>query len=161
MDKKNIELFEELLFRIVNRFNALEKHPMKFGTKHQLYHSERHMLDKIGDNPGMNVTEFATKVGVTKGAISQVISKLEKKGFVRRFNKDGSNKEIQISMTDIGRTVYNKRKKLNKEVHSHMIAELNKYSEGKVKSFVKILTWLDKFLEESNYRMAEMSKKGK
>ncbi len=159
-NKINIEQFEELLFRVVNRFNALEKHPISFGTKHKLYHSERHMLDKIGENPRMNVTEFAAKVGVTKGAISQVISKLEKKGFVKKYRYTGNKKETLISLTNAGKTVFKKRKKLNQEVHNHLITELNKYSRNNVESFVNLLTWLDKFLEMSNYKMAKISKKG-
>jgi len=74
----------ELFIRMVNKYNSIEKVPARHGTRHNLYHSERHMLDKIGDNPGMNVTEFANTVGVTKGAISQVVTKLEKKGVVTR-----------------------------------------------------------------------------
>ena len=159
-DKINIEQFEELLFRVVNRSNALEKHPMSFGTKHKLYHSERHLLDKIGENPRMNVTEFAAKMGVTKGAISQVISKLEKKDLVTRYKHAGNNKETLISLTDTGKTVFKKRKKLNREVRNHMIAELNKYSRNNVESFMNILKWLDVYLEKSNYRMAEISKQG-
>ena len=152
--------FEELLFRVVNRFNALEKHPLNFGTKHKLYHSERHMLDRIGENPGMNVTEFAVRAGVTKGAISQVISKLEKKGFVQRYRNTGNNKEILISLTDTGKSVFKKRKKSNQEVHNQLTAELSKYSRNNIESFISLLTWLDTFLETSNYRMAETSKKG-
>lgn len=147
------------MLRVVNRFKALEKHPMDFGTKHKLYHSERHMLDKIGENPGMNVTEFATRAGVTKGAVSQVLSKLEKKGFVQRYRNRGNNKEILISLTDSGKTIFEKRKKLNQEVHNQLAKELSKYSRNNVESFISLLTWLDTFLETSNYKMAEISKK--
>ena len=77
MNKKRAskDLFESLV-RLVYKYNALGKHPMTFGTQHKFYHSERHMLDIVGDDPGLNLTEFAKAAGVTKGAISQVVSKL-------------------------------------------------------------------------------------
>lgn len=33
--------------------------PAKSGSKHDLYHSERNLMDLIGGNPEINVTEFA------------------------------------------------------------------------------------------------------
>ena len=55
----------ELFIQAVHKYNALEKIPPKVGSKHELYHSERHFLDKIGDYPRMNVTEFAETAGIT------------------------------------------------------------------------------------------------
>ena len=84
MNKKRAskELIERFL-KLVNKYNALGKHPLTYGTPYKFYHSERHMLDIVGDDPGLNITEFAKAAGVTKGAISQVVSKLEKKGALK------------------------------------------------------------------------------
>ena len=89
MDKKRAsENLLESFVRLVNKYNALGKHPMTYGTLHQFYHSERHMLDIVGNDPGLNITEFAKAAGVTKGAISQVVSKLEKKADEHRHNHE-------------------------------------------------------------------------
>ena len=55
----------ESFLRLVNKYNAMEKFPLSFGTDHKFYHSERHMLDTIGGNRSMNITEFARVNGVT------------------------------------------------------------------------------------------------
>jgi DNA-binding MarR family transcriptional regulator len=89
--KKATREITDLLIQMVNKYNALEKAPVKLKKGHTLYHSERHMIDNIGANPEMNITEFAESLGVTKGAISQVVSKLEKKGMVKRRRRKGSN----------------------------------------------------------------------
>ena len=60
MNKKRAsENLLESFVRLVNKYNALSKHPMTYGTLHKFYHSERHMLDIVGDDPGLNLTEFA------------------------------------------------------------------------------------------------------
>jgi DNA-binding MarR family transcriptional regulator len=100
---------------MVNKYNALEKIPARHGTRHNLYHSERHMLDKIGENTGMNVTEFATAAGVTKGAISQLVSKLEKKGIVRRYKKSTNDKEVFLELTKTGQEVHRQHKEINEQ----------------------------------------------
>ena len=97
--KNNSTEIIELFIRMVNKYNSLEKIPSRHGTGHQLYHSERHLLDKIAENTGMNVTEFAAAAGVTKGAISQLVTKLVKKGIVTRYKKSINDKEVFLELT--------------------------------------------------------------
>ncbi len=161
MDRKNAtKEIMELFLRIVNKYNSLEKIPMKYGKKHNLYHSERHMLDKIGDNPEMNVTEFAHTVGVTKGAISQVVKKLEDKGVVRRYKNSSSDKEVFIELTRAGRDIYQKHKEINEETIRPLYEELKKYPAEKVEFLVTIFKWFEGFLDMSKKKMKEHRKDG-
>ena len=71
MDKEEASReIADLLIKVVNRYNALERHAVSSGPggRVKLYHSERHMIDVIGSRPAMNVTEFAVATRVTKGA---------------------------------------------------------------------------------------------
>ena len=78
----NIQSKEVLhdFIKLANKYNSLEKIPADYGVGKDLYHSERHLLDQIGDYPEKNITELAQFMGVTKGAISQTVKKLETKG---------------------------------------------------------------------------------
>jgi len=159
MDKKKASKdIEELFMRMVNKYNALEKIPVSHGTKHNLYHSERHMLDKIGDYTGMNVTEFATAAGVTKGAISQLVSKLEKKGIVRRYKKSTNDKEVFLELTKSGQEVYKKHKEVSEQAITPLYDELKKHSDKEVDFLVYMFNWLDGFLDESRKRMQKHHK---
>jgi hypothetical protein len=52
MDRKaSCREIMDLFVRAANKYKALEKIPVQYGTKQNLYHSERHVLDNIGDNP--------------------------------------------------------------------------------------------------------------
>ena len=61
--------------RMVNKYNAMERHPVQYGTGPAFYHSERHLLDVFRDHPELNITALAERAGVTKGAISQAVAK--------------------------------------------------------------------------------------
>jgi DNA-binding MarR family transcriptional regulator len=161
MDKKKASKeIMEIFIRAVAKYIALEKIPVKLGTKHPLYHSERHMIDKIGDHPGMNVTEFANISGVTKGAISQVVKKLEKKGVVKRYKKGDNDKEVLLELTREGLKLYEKHKQVNEETIKPLYNELSKYSDDKVKFFISMFRWIEDYLDESKERMEEHHKKG-
>jgi DNA-binding MarR family transcriptional regulator len=143
----------ELFIRAVQKYNALEKIPVKVGTKHDLYHSEKHFLDVIGDNPGMNMTEFAGSIGVTKGAVSQFVVKLEAKGLVQRYKSGDNGKEVFLELTRAGRELYIQHKKKNEETIKPLIKELDKYSDDKVEFFITMLGWIGDFLEQSKEQM--------
>lgn len=143
----------ELFIRIVNKYNSLEKIPVQHRGKESLYHSERHMLDTIGDSPGMNITELAAATGVTKGAISQVVKKLENKGLIRRYRQKGNDKEVFIELTKSGGDFYRDHKRTNEETIRPLYQELAKHSDDKVKFLIEIFHWMDNFLDVSRERM--------
>jgi DNA-binding MarR family transcriptional regulator len=151
---------EELFIRMVNAYNALEKIPARHGTRHNLYHSERHMLDKIGDNTGMNVTEFAAAAGVTKGAISQLVTKLERKGIVRRYKKSTNDKEVFLELTKTGKEVYRQHKEMSEKALIPLVEELSKHSDEKVEFLVQMFHWFNDYLDQSKKRMEEHHKQG-
>jgi DNA-binding MarR family transcriptional regulator len=145
----------ELFIRMVRKYNALEKIPVKLESKHTLYHSERHMLDRIGDHPGMNITDFAGALGVTKGAISQVVKKLEAKGVVRRYKSGTNGKEVLLELTGTGRDIYSEHQKTNEATLGPLLRELNKYPDDKVRFLVDVFKWIDGFLDRSGKDVKE------
>jgi DNA-binding MarR family transcriptional regulator len=151
--KKATGEIEDLFIKMVNKYNALEKIPVKFKNVHDLYHSERHMIDKIGENPDMNITEFAESLGVTKGAVSQVVSKLERKGVVKRQKKSGSEKEVILHLTREGKELYEMHKKVNEESLLPLYNKLSTHSDEEVDFLVDMFKWLNEFLDASKKRM--------
>jgi DNA-binding MarR family transcriptional regulator len=156
MDRKKASKdIAELFIRMVNKYNALEKIPARHGTHHNLYHSERHMLDKIGDNTGINVTGFAAAAGVTKGAISQLVTRLEKKGVVRRYKKSTNDKEVFLELTKTGQEVYQQHKEINEKTIIPLFDELSTHSDEKVEFLLHMFKWFDDYLDLSRKKMEE------
>ncbi len=111
------------------------------------------MLDIFGDNPDKNLTELAHEIGVTKGAISQIVAKLEKKGAIRRFKEDGNAKEIRIELTDKGREIYGHHKNTNDKTILQVQSILKPYNDDKVQSFMELFQSLEDFLDDTKKLM--------
>jgi len=144
--------------RLVHKYNSMEKLPARHGKGFDLYHSERHMLDKVGENPGINVTEFAQIAGVTKGAVSQVIKKLENKGLVRRYKKGGNEKEVFIELTQEGKAVCEDRKRINQETVRAISEELGRHTGDEAAFLIGMFRWLEEFLDRSRQAMMHSGK---
>ena len=156
--KKTCEEIAELFIKLANKYNSLEKIPADYGVGKDLYHSERHLIDQLGDYPEKNITELAQFLGVTKGAISQTVKKLETKGIVSRYKGEENDKEVFLELTEIGKSVYEKHKEVNQKSILPLYEELKKYSDDKVYFLVEMFKWMDTFLDESKIKMEGHSK---
>jgi DNA-binding MarR family transcriptional regulator len=143
----------ELFIQAVNKYNALEKIPTQIGSKYNLYHSERHFLDMIGDHPVANVTEFARAMGITKGAVSQVIKKLETKGLIRRFKSSSNNKEVFLELTKNGRDFYLQHKRVNEDTIKPLAEKLNQHMDENVDLLISMFKWINDHLDEGMDKM--------
>lgn len=143
----------ELFLQSVRTFNSLEKVPHKAGAEHSLYHSERHLMDMIGDQPGVNITEFARSAGVTKGAVSQLVKKLERKGLVRRYKSSSNDKEVLLELTREGREFCRSHKRKNEETIKPLIEELERHPDDKIDFLISMFEWINAYLGESGRRM--------
>ncbi len=150
----------ELFLRVVNKYNAFEKIPVRQSGEIGLYHSERHMVDRIGDNPGMNITDLARTSGVTKGAISQMVKKLEAKGIVERRKRAANDKEVFVQLTQTGREFYKGRQRSNRETMRPLVEELRRHSEDKVEFLAAMFRWLDQFMDKTLEEMKAEEHKG-
>ncbi|UCD66807.1 MAG: MarR family transcriptional regulator [Deltaproteobacteria bacterium] len=159
--KKTSKDIEELFIKLANKYHSLEKIPEDYGIGIKLYHSERHLIEQIGDYPEKNITELAKFFGVTKGAISQTVKKLENKGIVTRYKGEKNEKEVFLKLTKTGKSVYKKHKEHSQEAIMPLYEELKKYSDDKVYFLVEMFQWIDRFLDESKIRMQQHSKNKK
>jgi DNA-binding MarR family transcriptional regulator len=156
--KKACEEIITLFIKLSNKYQALEKIPVDYGIGKDLYHSERHMLDTIGDNPTLNVSELARSIGVTKGAISQVVKKLEEKQVVKRYKQAENEKEVFVDLTELGKVIYKRHKQANKESIIPLHNELLKYSDDKVYFLIEMFKWIDTYLDSAKKQMLNHSK---
>jgi DNA-binding MarR family transcriptional regulator len=91
---------------IKNLYEKLDKIPRKFGTDELLGTREIHLIELIGDNQNPSVTDLAKLQGVTKGAISQNLKRLEQKGFTEKETDPANTSRSLISLTNKGKTAY-------------------------------------------------------
>lgn len=85
----------------INRMHEFETIPMDFGTG-LLYPSEIHTIQAVGLQPGMNVTTLAGRMGVSRGAASQMVGRLAGKGLVEKYRTRDNEKEVCLRLTPKG-----------------------------------------------------------
>jgi DNA-binding MarR family transcriptional regulator len=88
------------LTAIHEKFNHIEKNPRVYSDGIKVYPSQIAAIVMIGHNAGMNVTELAQRLEITKASASELITKLEENGLVSKTHDAGNNKEILLDITD-------------------------------------------------------------
>jgi len=122
----NHEKFRKLLDMlndVVIRLSTDHMAPHSFGTDVNLFRTEIHTVQAIGERQGINLTELAELMKVTKGAMSQTITKLAGKKLVKKAYTDENAKEIKLYLTEKGLISF----KNHNEMHMKMYGTVKKY----------------------------------
>jgi len=128
MNTNNISLAEQIL-RISNKLIFLEKKSIIKHGDLKLYPSEIHLIDVIAKGQDINASKMAARLGVTKGAVSQTLARLEKKGILNK-TKDPQNKnELTVHFTLLGKRVLEKQRKLRTTFHEQYAKYFSNISE--------------------------------
>jgi DNA-binding MarR family transcriptional regulator len=140
------DIMEQFL-RLVNKFNRFEKVPMDFGVEEMLFPSEIHTIEAIGKSHWINVTQLSESLGVTKGAVSQMIGKLENKNFVKKIKIEPNGKETFLKLTDKGKKALNGHDKFHREIYMDFLKYTGNISAKDFRKFKEILTKIETHLD--------------
>ncbi|MBU1276238.1 MAG: MarR family transcriptional regulator [Proteobacteria bacterium] len=97
-------LLTNLLEQLVNKIVYVRSFPHDYGTGEKISAAEIHAIEAIGRNRGINVTGLARILVVTKGAVSQIVKKLEDRGYVAKFKAPDNDKEVLLKLAPRGKT---------------------------------------------------------
>ncbi len=134
--------------RVMSKYNKAEKKPNGYGTNELLYKSEIHTIEAIGKNNKINVTQLAQYLGITKGAVSQMIDKLIKKGLVNKNMISPTENEVSLELTEKGILAYNGHETYHKELYAEISKRLSHLPDDNIEIFTDILSELEKFLDK-------------
>ena len=112
---------------ILRLSRQLDKAPKNFGSNRPLSHSEIHLIEIIGDNQGLSVTDIGKHIGITKGAVSQSLKRLEAKGFSAKHPDPENLSRSIVMLTPQGNSAYLAHKHWHKTMDggfSRYMAEL-------------------------------------
>ncbi len=94
--------FADLQYRFATMYRDNDKAHNDYGTGDAYTQLEVHTVSQIEDNPGITVTEIAELNMRTKGAVSQIVTKLENKGLVRREKDPENPRRVCLYVTPLG-----------------------------------------------------------
>ncbi len=114
--------------------------PRSYGTEEKLFMAEAHYIDLIGDCGKTNVTQLTELTQKTKGAVSQMVGKLVKKGLVSKKKSDQNYREIIIELTPKGEIIYNFHKEFDKNLYNSYLVKLDDYTDEDLQMIVEFMT---------------------
>ena len=94
----------DLIRRVVNRSMLLEKRSILKHDDLRLYPSEIHLLQVINEGDDLSAGEMARKLGVSIGAVSQTLNRLEKKGVIKKTKDPALKNRLSATLTETGQT---------------------------------------------------------
>ena len=92
------------LHRVGETARRLDDQPRTFDTGAPLTRAEIHMVSELAGHPELGVTGLAELQGVTKGAVSQMVSRLVRKGLVRKDRSSGRG--VRLVLTEVGQAAH-------------------------------------------------------
>lgn len=113
-------------------------------AKNKLYQAEAHMLEQIGNCPGINASQLAVIFSKSVSACSQIIKKLLQKGFIVQNHMQGNARVHKLYLTETGKKIYNDHRRLEDRCFRRDIKELEDIPVQEIESFLKICGILNK-----------------
>jgi DNA-binding MarR family transcriptional regulator len=146
-ERKDFETIMDLLDQVVSKMGSQHAVPFDFDTGVPLYRAEIHTVRAIGLSPGINVTTLAERMGVTKGAASQTISRLVKKGLVRKVDAADNERETLLALTDMGVRAHLGHERFHMAMFDQVRKHFGDRFKEKIPMFLAVLTDLNDFLD--------------
>jgi len=139
--------FTEMFHRLVNKLVDKEMVPRVLDSGELLYRMEIHVIVAIAENPDINLTGLAEVLGVTKGAVSQKVKILEKKGYINIFKNSNNNKEILFELTEKGNEVFLGHQLFHQKFNERILKEIGTIDDRDLEKISKIYRVIETHLE--------------
>lgn len=130
----------------------LDKKTRYYGTDVPIFHSEIHVIMAIAEHPGIHVGGLADILEVTKGAVSEILKKLERKALVVKEIDELNLSRCSLHLTDKGKMAHNNHLHYHAVLNSMVEEELKNASDQEINFLTDFLSsYIDriKFFEES------------
>lgn len=129
------DVLMDYLTQIINNISETQSSILKERQlQHKLSPNEIRIIEIVGSShkPKM-MKDIAEIMSMTKGGMTFLIDKLEKKGIVRRKQNDFDRRVLHIELTEEGQVIF-------KEYNRHKYAILYRWIEGMTDSTKQIMT---------------------
>lgn len=145
----------ELVIKVMNEYSSVHKKQMFFNNENSLSFSEVQVLEEILRNKDSNMTDLSIELGVTKAAITKTMKKLETKGYISRYKLLSNNKNILVSVTDLGNEIYGAYQEF---IYNALFKELFEIFDNESEDTLEVLK---KFFDAAHRSIYTISNKNK
>jgi DNA-binding MarR family transcriptional regulator len=115
--------------------------------------TDLHCLNIIDNAGGVTAGELAAESGLTTGAVTGVIDRLEKKGFARRVSDPSDRRRVKVEVT---KSFYARAEKIWGPVAADWASALERFSGEQLDSFDRFLSTTNEVTRRHLDRLREM-----
>lgn len=145
-------LFNKLLVQLFNDILHIEEKSLKKTEVKDLSMTEIHTIEAIGLEGERTMGEIAHDLRITVGTLTTAINKLIKKGYVERKRIEEDRRVVLVSLTGIGKQVYN----IHYVFHDEMIkAIMSEFTAEEERVLGLGLEKLNIFFEEKYKKLSQ------
>jgi len=144
--KKPDEIFKQVEESFYLYFRMITQSSYSFDDGFVLTATEVNMLSRIEQLEIATVTKLSKGTGVTKGGISRLISKLEKKKLIVKEPDVTHGSRVLIKVTNHGKKIIEKNTKMHAEHNSHMMAFLHNLSAEELNTVTTFVDQMHQWL---------------
>lgn len=150
MESKNAYINATIrhFLQVAGKYARIEELPIRVDAQHTVSTREAHMIEAVGESDDMNVTMLASRFGISRSAASQMLAKLEKKGFVKKALAPHSAKEYQVSLTKLGRMAYEAHDRFHGKDKQALVERLGTFSLSQIATLSVLLEALGNVMDE-------------
>lgn len=140
------------LLGIVTRFYELEHQCSKFGTDVDIHLAEIHTIMAIHNNEGIHVGGLAEQLGVTKGSVSELLRRLERKGLAYKAKDPLKMTRLNVFLTEKGKLASSYHMGFHAQLDGLVDEAMGSRSPEEVESIVSFLNEVLTRLNEADVK---------
>ena len=140
LDDERLGLIQQILKERQKSSRAFVQYmnkPNQHLQEEQLHVREVHCISVIGPGEGKTMSQIAQELSVTHGAVSQIASRLEKKGYLLRQKAPSNRHQTIAKLTPLGVAFYEKQ--LSPDSEEYADSDLKHFSGFSLEELQQIL----------------------
>jgi DNA-binding MarR family transcriptional regulator len=143
------------LLRVARKYSRIEELPIRIGRDLEVTTREAHIMQAVGEHAEMSVTGLAGYFGITKSAASQMVGKLAKKGFLEKGLSPHSNKELQVSLTQLGWQAFRAHELFHGKDMADLVERLSAFSLSQIATISVLLEAIGSVMDERLFQLGK------
>ena len=141
----------ERLFHVIRTLEEEQRKPVEYGDGMVLGHAEMQLLETIFRYPDENVSALSLRMGITKGAVTQVVTKLMDKQLLSRVQRDGNRQKAYFKPTPHGRDIIERHHRHHRKANRQLCEFITTLEDQEARSVFRFLECLTECVPFSQF----------
>ncbi|MCT4542751.1 MAG: MarR family transcriptional regulator [Vallitalea sp.] len=141
----NYETLNNLLVNMFNEIMTIEEKALINDEFSNISTTDMHIIHAIGIGTSRNMSSVARDLEITVGTLTIAINNLVKKGYVNRNRSTKDRRVVLISLSELGKRVYEYHDKFHKNIIDDIISLLG---DDEIDIFIKGISGINNYFNK-------------